>query len=325
MAPSPPSDVLIGPGLPTPDICLENGRYALYQADCLDLMPRLPHGSVDMIFADPPYFLSNGGITCKAGKRVSVNKGEWDRSLGFQGNYDFTRKWIAECQRVLKPDGSIWISGTSHIIHIVGCCLEDLGFKLLNDITWVKVNPPPNLSCRYFTHATETVIWAARDKKSRHRFNYDLMRQLNGGKQMLSVWTIGAPRSAEKIFGKHPTQKPVALLERLIAASTLENDLILDPFSGSCTTGIAAARLNRRYIGVELDPEFTELAARRLKAELRQESRSPLLQAATQSHAQRQTDHRKAGETWREIMTVGSKSLQSCESSRLSTRKNISI
>lgn len=126
-----------------------DARFILYQGDCLRLLPLMPEASVDMIFADPPYFLSNGGITCHAGKMVSVNKGKWDRSMGFEGNYRFTRDWLAACQRVLKPNGTIWISGTSHIIHIVGCCLDELGYKNLNDITWVKPNPPPNLSRRF--------------------------------------------------------------------------------------------------------------------------------------------------------------------------------
>ena len=245
----------------------DDGRFALYQGDCLELMGACEPDTFDMVFADPPYFLSNNGITCHAGKMVSVNKGKWDKSKGFQPNYDFTRTWLAACKRILKPNGTIWISGTSHIIHIVGCCLDDLGYKNLNDITWVKKNPPPNLSCRYFTHATETVIWAAREKKSKHTFNYQLMKRLNGGKQMKSVWVLDAPKKDEKVFGKHPTQKPVPLLERIIAASTDENHLVLDPFSGSGTTGIAAARLNRRYVGLELETDYLELSKKRYRRE----------------------------------------------------------
>jgi len=250
-----------------PAFMSDDNRFALYQGDCLQILPLMPESCVDMIFADPPYFLSNGGITCHAGKMVSVNKGRWDRSLGFDGNYDFTRKWLAACKRVLKPNGTIWVSGTSHIIHIVGCCLDELGYKILNDITWVKPKPPPNLSCRYFTHATETIIWAGRDKKCRHKFNYALMKRVNGGKQMTSVWTIDAPSRGEKIFGKHPTQKPLALLERIIAASTDEGDFVFDPFSGSATTGIAATRLNRRYVGIEIEWEFIDLSIKRYKRE----------------------------------------------------------
>ena len=246
--------------LPTPFFESQDHRFRLYQGDCLALLPLMPEESFDMVFADPPYFLSNGGITCHAGRMVSVNKGKWDRSRGFAGNYEFTKKWLSACQKVMKPNATIWISGTSHIIHLVGSALDELGFKILNDITWVKPNPPPNLSCRYFTHATETVIWAGRDKKTKHAFNYALMRRLNGGKQMKSVWTdIDAPRREEKAFGKHPTQKPVALLERIIAASSAESDRVLDPFSGSGTTGIAAARLHRAFSGVELDDSFLNL------------------------------------------------------------------
>lgn len=254
-----------------------DGRFTLYQADCLDVLTRLPAESADVIFADPPYFLSNGGITCHAGRMVSVNKGKWDRSRGFEGNYRFTRAWLAACQRVLKRNGTIWISGTSHIIHMVGCCLDEIGYKILNDITWVKPNPPPNLSCRYFTHATETIIWAGRDRKCRHRFNYKLMRRLNGGKQMTSVWVIEAPRRDEKVFGKHPTQKPLALLERIIVSCTNEHDVVLDPFSGSGTTGIAAARLNRAYIGIEIDRAYIELSIKRYKREFIEAGFSPLL------------------------------------------------
>jgi len=240
-------------------------RFVLYQGDCLHLMPLLPPETFDMVFADPPYFLSNGGITCHAGRMVSVNKGKWDRSLGFRGNYEFTRNWLAACRPLLKPHGTIWISGTSHIIHLVGCALDELGYKILNDVTWVKPNPPPNLSCRYFTHATETILWAARDKHARHKFHYPLMKRLNGGKQMTSVWSIDAPRPDEKIFGKHPTQKPLALLERIIAASTDENDAILDPFSGAASTGIAAARLSRGFCGLEIDSSYLDLALLRFE------------------------------------------------------------
>jgi site-specific DNA-methyltransferase (adenine-specific) len=143
---------------------------------------------------------------------VSVNKGAWDRSRGAAENHEFNRAWLAACQRVLKPDGSIWVSGTSHVIHSVGFAMQQLGFKLLNDISWVKPNPPPNLSCRYFTHDTETIIWAAKSKKSRHKFNYKSMKQMNGDRQTKSVWEILPPTSEEKRFGKHPAQKPLALI-----------------------------------------------------------------------------------------------------------------
>src|SRR5258708_26431887 len=199
---------------------------------------------------------------------VSVHKGDWDKSRGPDANHEFNRAWLAAAQRVLKPNGSIWVSGTSHVIHSVGFAMQQLGFKLLNDISWVKPNPPPNLSCRYFTHATETIIWAAKDKKSRHTFNYKLMKETNRGKQMKSVWEIRPPESWEKRHGKHPTQKPVALLERILLASTNEGDLVLDPFAGSSTTLLAALRLRRNAAGCELSAEFLTLSLRRLCSNL---------------------------------------------------------
>src|SRR5205809_1208836 len=211
--------------LPTPAFDDAKHHIRLYHGDCLEILEHIPDDSVDLVFADPPYFLSNGGITCHAGKMVSVHKGDWDKSKGPDANHDFNRAWLAACQRVLKPNGSIWVSGTAHVIHSVGFAMQQLGMKLLNDITWIKPNPPPNLSCRYFTHATETLIWAAKNLKSRHTFNYRLMRELAGGKQMKSVWTIPAPDRDEKHFGKHPTQKPVALLERILLAASNEGDL----------------------------------------------------------------------------------------------------
>jgi site-specific DNA-methyltransferase (adenine-specific) len=262
-----PTPDMPSPGKTRPAFASRDGRFVLYHGDCLKLMPEFPRESFDMIFADPPYFLSNDGITCHAGRMVSVNKGKWDKSKGLTENYEFTLKWLALCQMLLKPNGTIWVSGTSHIHFIIGFCLAQCGYKILNDIAWVKPNPPPNLSCRYFTHSTEIIWWAARDKKSRHKFNYDLMKELNENKQMKSVWGIDAPKPEEKIFGKHPTQKPIRLLERIIAASTDENDLILDPFSGSSTTGIAAARMNRRFHGVELEREYVEMSVKRYQIE----------------------------------------------------------
>lgn len=241
----------------------------LYDANCLEMMDILigkyPRGRFDMIFADPPYFLSNGGITCHAGKMVKVDKGQWDKSNGPELNHEFNTAWLSRCQRLLNPNGTIWVSGTQHIIFSIGYAMQQLGMKILNDISWEKPNPPPNLSCRYFTHSTETIIWAAKSDKSKHCFNYDKTREMNNGKQMKTVWTIPAPNGEEKEFGKHPTQKPVALLERIILASTNEGDLILDPFSGSSTTGVAAIKQNRRFVGIELEPEFLSLSQKRLE------------------------------------------------------------
>lgn len=246
----------------------ERGAF-LYQGDCLEIMQlisqKYPNGCFDMIFADPPYRLSNGGMTCYAGKAVKVDKGLWDQSEGPELDFAFTHSWLALCQQVLKPNGTIWVSGTRHIIHIVGYAMQTLGFKILNDITWEKPNPPPNLSCRYFTHSTETLLWAARSEKSKHTFNYQDMRQEAGGKQMKSVWQILPPGKAEKGFGKHPTQKPISLLERCIRASTDPGDFVLDPFAGSSTTGVAALTLGRRYCGIEKEEEFVSLSEARLK------------------------------------------------------------
>ena len=239
----------------------------LYQGNSLEVLDalasRYPDGLFDMIFADPPYFLSNGGITCHAGRMVKVDKGDWDKSRGPELNHEFNTEWLRRCQRVLKPNGTIWVSGTQHVIFSVGYAMQQLGFKILNDIAWEKPNPPPNLSCRYFTHSTETLLWAAKTGKSKHCFNYQLMRQIAGGKQMKSVWRIGAPRTEEKKFGKHPTQKPVALIERCILASTREGDLVMDPFLGGGTTAVAALATKRRCLGIELDESNLKLASKR--------------------------------------------------------------
>lgn len=237
----------------------------LFHANCFDILPEIPENSIDMIFADPPYFLSNGGFTCHAGRKVSVNKGKWDVSKGREETYLFTLRWLRECQRILTPNGTIWVSGTSHIIYAVGYAMQDLGYKILNDIAWFKVNPPPNLSCRYFTHSTETILWAAKNKDSRHYFNYELMKKLNNNKQMLSFWSIKAPGSEEKKYGKHPTQKPLELLNRIILSSTRPGDIVLDPFCGSSTTGIAAFCKGRQFLGIELEEEYLKVSLKRLK------------------------------------------------------------
>lgn len=237
--------------------------FQLYLGDCLEILPKIPEGSIDMVFADPPYFLSNGGITCHAGRMVSVNKGEWDKSPGVSEMHEFNLLWLEACQRVLKKDGTIWVSGTNHVIHSVGFAMQQLGFKILNDIVWYKRNAPPNLSCRYFTHSTEFVLWSAKSDKSRHTFNYPLMKEMNKGKQMRNVWEIGAPPKAEKLHGKHPTQKPLKLLSRIILASTQEGEIVLDPFNGSGSTGIAAARKGRKYIGIDTEREYLELTKKR--------------------------------------------------------------
>jgi site-specific DNA-methyltransferase (adenine-specific) len=263
-SPAPDTRPACAGGLPKPVFHDPKHHIKIYQGDCLEILAAIPAECVDLIFADPPYFLSNDGITCHAGRMVSVNKGAWGKSRGADANHEFNRAWLAACQRVLKPHGSIWVSGTAHVIHSVGFAMQQLGMKLLNDITWVKPNPPPNLSCRYFTHATETLIWAAKNRKSRHTFNYKLMRELAGGRQMKSVWQIPAPDREEKRFGKHPTQKPVALLERILLAASNEGDLVLDPFMGSGTTAIAALRTRRAACGMERSVTWVQLAMARI-------------------------------------------------------------
>lgn len=248
-----------------------NGKYyfstdnfKLINDDVFKSIKKFEDKSIDMIFADPPYFLSSNGITCNGGKMTSVNKGEWDKVLSLEEKHIFNRKWIKECHRVLKDNGTIWISGTLHNIYSIGMALEEEGFKIINNITWQKTNPPPNLACKTFTHSTETIIWARKDiKKCRYKFNYETMKDMNGGKQMKDVWTTSLTKPSEKKCGKHPTQKPLEILDRITLASTNENDLILDPFCGTSTTGISAVRLNRRYIGIDNEKEYIEISKRR--------------------------------------------------------------
>lgn len=248
------------------------GNFVLYHGDSLKLLEQLPENSVDMIFADPPYNLSNGGFSVHAGKRVSVNKGDWDKSKGFNDDLKFHMDWIAACRRVLKPHGTIWISGTYHSIYQCGYALQANGFHILNDIAWFKPNAAPNLSGRYFTASHETLLWARKEKEAKHTFNYKLMKEgdwhlgdfiKKEGKQMRSVWAIGTPKSEEKKFGKHPTQKPMALLERIVLASSKPGDIIVDPFTGSSTTGIAAAKHGRKFLGIDMDSRYLDLSKKR--------------------------------------------------------------
>ena len=236
--------------------------FNLVKGDCIEILSVLDF-QFDMIFADPPYFLSNGGISVQSGKQVSVNKGDWDKSQGFEKDNEFNRKWLTICREKLKDNGTIWISGTYHNIFSVAQMLNELNFRILNCITWAKTNPPPNLSCKFFTHSTEFILWARKNRKVPHYYNYELMKQINGGTQMRDVWQMPAIGRWEKTCGKHPTQKPLPLLARIIQASTKENAWILDPFCGSSTTGIAANLLNRRYLGIDQDLEFLKLSKKR--------------------------------------------------------------
>lgn len=210
---------------------------------------------------------------------VKVHKGNWDKSQGAEVNHAFNLEWLMRAQKLLKPNGTIWVSGTMHVIYSIGFAMQQLGFKLLNDIAWEKPNPPPNLACRYFTHSTETILWAAKSDKSKHCFNYEIMKKYNGDKQMKSVWRLTAPGNAEKTHGKHPTQKPVALIERCIEASTKVGDFVFDPFAGSSTTGVAALRQKRKFCGVELEKEFVQLSMKRLSSAM-DNLQSPLLSEA---------------------------------------------
>lgn len=244
----------------------ETENEQLYLGDTFALLAKCKKESIDMIFADPPYFLSNDGITCSGGKMVSVNKGAWDKAYSIDEKHRFNRRWIKSCKRILKPNGSIWISGTLHNIYSIGMALEQEGFKIINNITWQKTNPPPNLACKCFTHSTETILWAQKnEKKAKHFFNYELMKEINGGKQMKDVWSGSLTKPSEKKEGKHPTQKPLYLLENIILASSNEGDLIMDPFCGSSTTGVVCKQLNRNYIGIDSNKEYIELSMRRLQ------------------------------------------------------------
>jgi len=246
-------------------------NFVLYQGDLFEVVGQLPKDSIDMIFADPPYNLSNDGFSIHAGKQVSVNKGDWDKSQGFEKDYQFHLSWLEACRRVLKPGGTLWVSGTYHSIYQCGHAIQSLGYHILNDISWYKPNAAPNLSCRFFTASHETLLWVRKEKKSSHTFNYDDMRESewNGdfikvpNKQMRSVWSIGTPKPFEKKFGKHPTQKPLELLERIVRASTNEGMIVLDPFTGSSTTGLAATKYNRKFVGIDQEKKYLELSKKR--------------------------------------------------------------
>jgi len=251
----------------------QSDNTVVFNNNCLNVLQHIPENSIDMIFADPPYLLSNDGFTCQNGKMASVNKGKWDKSAGLDVDISFHNEWILTCRRILKPEGTIWISGTYHSIYQCGYLLQKNNFHFLNDIAWFKPNASPNLSCRFFTASHETLIWARKDKKAKHTFNYEEMK--NGyfpedklkkeNTQMRSVWSIPTPGTGEKEKGNHPTQKPLDLLKRIVLASTKDNDVVLDPFCGSGTTGIACKDIgNRFFIGIEIEENYCELAKKRL-------------------------------------------------------------
>jgi site-specific DNA-methyltransferase (adenine-specific) len=246
----------------------------LLHADVLEALRGIPSESIDFIFEDPPYFLSNDGFTVKSGKAVSVNKGAWDKSFGFDSETDFHEAWIADCLRVLKPNGTIAISGTYHSIYKCGFLLQKLGCRIINDIAWFKPNGAPALAGRNFTASHETILWASKGNKAKHVFNYPISKNWDvendklyiKGKQMRSVWSIPSTPKREKLEGNHPTQKPLELLKRLVAMCTNEGDTVLDPFCGSGTTGVACVLLNRNFIGIDLDQSYLDLSAKRMKA-----------------------------------------------------------
>jgi site-specific DNA-methyltransferase (adenine-specific) len=255
--------------------------HRLLEGDSVAILGKLPEASVDLVFADPPYLLSNGGTTCASGRRVSVDKGAWDSSGGVAADHEWNLRWLQACRRILKPSGTIWVSGTQHVIFSIGFAMQQLGFHLLNTITWFKPNASPNLACRFFTHSTEIVLWAApsRMKPLPHTFHYREMKAENGGKQMRDlwelpepdghqvIWSLPTPRKSEKKLGRHPTQKPRALLDRIVRAGSSPGELVLDPFNGSGTTGVAALALGRRYIGIDLDARYLDLTQRRIVSE----------------------------------------------------------
>lgn len=236
--------------------------FNLLCGDTFELLP-LFNFKFDMIFADPPYFLSSGGISVQSGKVVCVDKGDWDKRMSPEEINNYNHRWISLCRDKLKDNGTIWISGTYHNIFSVANALSLLGFKILNVITWAKTNPPPNISCRYFTYSTEFIIWARKKEKVPHYYNYELMKHINNDKQMTDVWRLPAIAPWEKTCGKHPTQKPLCVLSRIIMASTKPGAWILDPFAGSSTTGIAANLLGRRFLGIEREMEYAAISKAR--------------------------------------------------------------
>ena len=248
----------------TPYYRSSDRAFTLLHGDSLELLPQFDF-KFDLIFADPPYFLSNGGISVQSGRIVCVDKGQWDKGSTPDEMDDFNRRWLSLCREKLKENGSIWISGTYHNIFSVARQLTELGYKILNVVTWAKTNPPPNISCRYFTFSTEYIIWARKSPKVPHRYNYELMKQLNGGKQMTDVWRLPSIARWEKSCGKHPTQKPLGLLVRILLAATERGAWVLDPFTGSSTTGIAANLLGCRFLGIDKEETYLQISKARRK------------------------------------------------------------
>jgi len=263
-----------GASVRTPRLNFESPASArILVGDCVAEMTKLPAQSVDLVFADPPYNLQLAGdLKRPDDSRVDAVNDDWDKFASFSAYDDFTRAWIAACRRVMKPNATLWVIGSYHNIFRVGTVLQDLGFWILNDIVWRKSNPMPNFRGRRFTNAHETLIWAARDAAKRdYTFNYEALKAGNDGVQMRSDWFIPLCTGEERLKGSdgkklHPTQKPEALLARVILAASRPDDLVLDPFCGTGTTGAVARRLHRRFIGVERDSDYAAAAGKRIDA-----------------------------------------------------------
>ena len=247
---------------------------SILQGDCVAEMARLPDKSVDMIFADPPYNLQLGGDLFRPeGSRVDAVDDDWDKFESLTAYDNFTREWLEQARRVLKDSGTIWVIGSYHNIYRVGALLQDADFWILNDIVWRKTNPMPNFRGTRFTNAHETLLWCAKDEKARYTFNYRAMKALNDDLQMRSDWLLPICAGGERVKGEdgskaHPTQKPEALLYRILLACTRPGDVVLDPFFGTGTTGAVARRLGRRWIGIEREPGYVKVARERIDSTL---------------------------------------------------------
>lgn len=240
----------------------DNDNFMLYEGECNSVMDSLTE-QVDMIFADPPYFLSNQKKTTAFGKQKIRDKGEWDRVLPWKEINAFNKTWLTRCRNLLKENGTIWVCGTYHNIYSVEQCLIESGFKILNIVVWQKLDPPPTPYGGRLNFSAEYIVWARKNDNVTHCFNYDLLKQLNGGVEMPDVWKFARPGFWERSCGKHPTQKPLRLLYRIIQTCTKEGFTILDPFAGSCTTGIAANLMGRRFIGIDMNKDYLDYGIRR--------------------------------------------------------------
>lgn len=240
----------------------KDNNFCLYQGNSIQVLGQLKE-QVDMIFADPPYFLSNGGKKIQGRRIVSVDKGDWDKADSLEYIDQFNQEWIDACNPLLKDNGTIWVCGTFHNIYSVEKCLKNAGFQIINIITWQKSDPAPTWGNLHFNFSSEYIIWARKNPKSKHYFNYELMKELNGGVLMPDVWKLPTVGMWEKTCGKHPTQKPLRLLYRIVLASTRVGEVILDPFAGSCTTGIAANLLGRKFVGIDKSEEYLDIGVKR--------------------------------------------------------------